>query len=145
MIKEMTFRNRSRRQLIILITISIMTAFVLMALTSCSVMKLIEDGEQDAAVANVDEAKLNCSEECMDRGQCGVDDNGDQYILLDSSMPSLKDHDKAYKSDTRVDILDRENHSIMQPVDGKTFDMSFYQVSLPQGDQAWVAGWCLEN
>jgi hypothetical protein len=145
MIVEMASRNRSRRQVITAGIMLIMTITVLIALTSCSVLKLIEDDEQDAAVADVDEAKLNCSEECMDRGQCGVDEKGDEYILLASSSPSLDDHDLIYKSDTHVNILNRENHSVVQHVDGKTFDMSFYNVALPEGGQAWVAGWCLEN
>ena len=145
MIVEMASRKRSRRQVITIVIMLIMSIILLNALTSCSVLKLIDDDEQDAAVADVDEAKLHCSEECMDRGQCGVDEKGDEYILLASSMPSLADHDLIYKSDTHVNILNRENHSVMQPVDGKTFDISFYNVALPEGDQAWVAGWCLEN
>ena len=142
---EMASGKRSRRQVIAAVIMSIMSLTVLIALTSCSVLKLIEDDEQDDAIADVDEAKLNCSEECMERGQCGVDEKGDEYILLASSMPSLEEHDLIYKSDTHINILNKENHSVMQPFDGKTFDMSFYNVALPEGDQAWVAGWCLEN
>ena len=145
MIVEMVSGNRSKRQVITAVIMLIMMLTVMIVVTSCSVLKLIEDGEPDAAAADVDEAKLNCSEECMDRGQCGIDDMGDEYVLLASTMPSLEDHDLTYESDTHVSILDKENHSVMQTVDGKTFDISFYNVALPEGNQAWVAGWCLEN
>lgn len=145
MILEMASGNRSRRQVITPVIMMIMMLTVLIVVTSCSVLKLIEDDEQNAAAADVEEVKLNCSEECMDRGQCGIDDIGDEYVLLASTVPSLEDHDLTYKSDTRVNVLNKENHSLMQPIDGKTFDLSFYNVALPEGNQAWVAGWCLEN
>ena len=113
MIVEMVSGNRSRRKVITAVIMMIMMLTVLIGVTSCSVLKLIEDGEQDAAAADVEEAKLNCSEECMDRGQCGVDNMGDEYVLLASTMPSLEDHDLTYESDTRVSILNKENHSVM--------------------------------
>ena len=142
--EKTTVMRRNERQRKKLAGFTILLFMTAIAGSSCSIQKLVADG-QGNDMLDADDAVLNCSAECLDRGQCGADEGGTNYVLLASRAPSLTGHDTAAESKTPISILNRENHSVRQIKDGTTFDMSFYRVALPDDNDAWVAGWCLKN
>lgn len=114
-----------------------------LVLNACSVMKLIQDEQKEETSLSVEDATLQCSDECRDRGQCGKDMEGSDVVLLASSAPALEDHSAAYQANTPVTIVGKEVHSVIQLSDGQSMEMSFYDIVLPDGEQGWVPGWCL--
>lgn len=114
-----------------------------LVLSACSVLKIIQDEEPEAASSEVKEATLICSEECQDRGQCGLDELGSKFVLMSKSAPVLENHDQAFQTDTLVTIVGDEIRSVIQVSNNAEIDTPFYRVALPDGGQAWVAGWCL--
>lgn len=115
----------------------------LLVLNACSILKLIQDDQTESDFSMVEEATLKCSEECQDRGQCGLDEQGSDFVLMATSAPALENHDKALHVNTPVTIVGKEVRSVTQVSSGDFVEMSFYNVVLPNGGQAWVAGWCL--
>jgi hypothetical protein len=112
-------------------------------LSACSVLRIIQDEQPEADPSEVEEATLICSEECQDRGQCGFDELGSEFVLMSRSAPVLENHDQAFQTDTLVTIVGDEIRSVIQINDSAEIDTPFYRVVLPDGGQAWVAGWCL--
>jgi hypothetical protein len=127
------------------IALSLVIALALFALSACSVLKLVGEEDSEPALKNVEEGILTCSDECRDRGQCGLDVQGNDIVLLNTTTPDVGQHDKGASSGTDVTIVKKEIQSVIQVSDNKTLDIPFYEIILPSGDQAWVAGWCLEN
>jgi len=77
--------------------------------------------------------------------RCGLDEQGNDTVLLSTNAPALENHDKYTMDSTPVTIIKKKVHSLNQVSDGNSLEISFYNVSLPDSEQAWVAGWCLEN
>jgi hypothetical protein len=135
--------ERSKWRTIQRICLLILLSGSFFVLNACSVLKIIQDEQQEADSSKVEEATLICSEECQDRGQCGLDELGSEFVLLAGSAPTLENHDQAYQANTPVTIVGKEDRSIIQVSSGVPVDAPFYNVVLPDGGQAWVAGWCL--
>lgn len=88
------------------------------------------------------EAKLLCSSECKDRGQCGTSDEN-EMILLNSAAPATFGHDMAIGSGTNVTIVEQENLTAVQLADSKPLSVTFYLVNIKDTESGWVAGWCV--
>ncbi|HET6444340.1 MAG TPA: hypothetical protein VFI27_07135 [candidate division Zixibacteria bacterium] len=112
-------------------------------LSACSVRMLIQDEKQQDTSVSVEEATLQCSDECRARGQCGRELEGGDVVFLSSPAPALANHSAAYEANTPITIVAKEVHSVVQVDDGESLEMSFYSVVLPDGEQGWVPGWCL--
>lgn len=90
------------------------------------------------------EAVLTCSQECADRGWCGMTSDQTPVIFGNTLNPMDPVHDRLFYQDTPVSIFQSSTATIETVVDGERSQLPFYQViSLDQGKSGWVAGWCI--
>ena len=126
------------------ITILTLIASTMIALGGCSVLKIIQDEQPESDMLTSGEVIVICNDECYDRGQCGLDEQGSELVLMSSSSPALENHDRAIQSDSPVTIIGEEIRSAILLSSNTEIDAQFYQVAFSEGGQGWVAGWCLE-
>jgi hypothetical protein len=139
----MVLIERSRWRIIQRICLLFFISSTFLVLSACSVLNIIQDEQPEADPSKVENATLICSEECEDRGQCGLDEQGSAFVLMSKSSPVLENHEQAYQTNTPVSIVGDEIHSVIQTSDSAEIETPFYRIILPDGGQAWVAGWCL--
>lgn len=135
--------ERSKWRIVQRICLLILLASTFFVLNACSVLKIIQDEQPEEDSSKVEEATLICSEECHDRGQCGLDELGTEFVLMAESAPALENHDQAVQANTPVTIIRKEVRSVIRTISGVPLDTPFYNIVLPDDGQAWVAGWCL--
>ena len=86
------------------------------------------------------QAILLCSQDCLDRAQCGLTEQV-ETVLLSSFGPATTGHDMAFPAGVVID------HQEMQPViqvsDQSSSRVPFYFVNVPDLGMGWVAGWCV--
>jgi hypothetical protein len=116
--------------------------FAALILNACSVLKLAQDEAPDSISRENLDLSLVCSEECSDRGQCGITDTGEVFVLLATHEPALIDHDLALAANTKITITQEETLTVLQVTDEEQFVVPFYKVLAPDRREAWVAGWC---
>ena len=93
-------------------------------------------------------AKLECTTECAERGQCGTLIS--KVILggIDAPIVEKDRHDRYIPAGAEVEIKDKRSE-VLLPIDGgKQFDQSFSRVEWrnPAGDiqkTGWIADWCI--
>lgn len=131
------------------VTISRLVLLALV-LSACSIIgRGNEEGGGTAAILGQDtalggEALLLCSQECRDRGFCGVTDTNARMVLLYSQGPSTQNFDVAIPDNTLVPILGLEPQPAILRSTEEQLLVNYYVVSNPaNGQAAWVAGWCI--
>lgn len=90
-------------------------------------------------------ALLECSQECADRGMCGVSPERGEVILLSSWGPATRDFDLAVTSQTPVTIITYLEEVVVEVVTNLEFPLNYYLVDIPDRVPGWVAGWCLRT
>ena len=119
-------------------------AGMLLVSNACSVLKIIRDEQPESDFSNVKEAIVVCSDECHDRGQCGLDEEGREFVLMGLASPTLEGHEKAVPANSPVTIVGKEIQPIIEVSSSDSVEMSFYSVILPDSTQGWVADWCID-
>jgi hypothetical protein len=112
-------------------------------ISACSLINRGESGEilgSDLLLSG--EAKLLCSSECIERGQCGTAEQ-EKMVLLNSTMAATFGHDMAIRSGTNVTIVDKEMRTAVQLANNETISITFYLVNIRETTPGWVAGWCI--
>ena len=84
---------------------------------------------------------LTCTEGCSRFGQCGVADIG-TVVLLNTQGPAGKVHDWAIPDNSPVEILSSREEPALSAI-GENYTARFYNVTVQDRGQAWVAGWCV--
>lgn len=122
-----------------------LAAILMFILVGCSVVNLI--GGDDAPTDDLlqESSILICSQECSQRGQCGINEDGDEMVLLSESAPGVVDHDVAAISGTPVSVTQQTELTVVQVQDGSRIQTPFYLVEVPGARLGWVAGWCLDS
>jgi hypothetical protein len=118
---------------------------LLLALTACSLIN--RDAGPTATLGHTTELTaagvLVCSQPCAERGQCGDAVEGGEVILGGRGQPLTTQHDVFFPADVQVDILQRVPYTLRPLSEGDNFNLNFYNIAVPGGEQGWVAGWCL--
>jgi hypothetical protein len=115
------------------------------AVGSCSLI-----GGNDPTLGSVtllrDRGTLVCSDQCLDRGQCGTTVEQGSVVLLSSFLPSTRNHDVAIQAGTEVAITQVVTETMVSAVDpAQTFPLYYYNVAAPDGSFGWTAGWCVQG
>ena len=95
----------------------------------------------DVVVLPPGPGNLTCTESCSKFGQCGVSDIG-TVVLLNQSGPAGKVHDWAIPDNAAVDIRGSVEEPVVSAI-GEAYTARFYNVTVQDRGQAWVAGWCV--
>lgn len=88
------------------------------------------------------QAILLCSQDCLDRAQCGLTEQV-ETVLLSSFGPATTGHDMAFPAGTGVVIDHQEMQPVIQVSDQSSSRVPFYFVNVPDLGMGWVAGWCV--
>ncbi|HEX6386376.1 MAG TPA: hypothetical protein VF177_17020 [Anaerolineae bacterium] len=94
------------------------------------------------------QATLVCSQECIDRGQCGTTLDGQTFVLGGAIQPVVDAHDRLFANNTLV-VVNNSDIRTLQPVQpaptgGEPFPHTFYQVTTIDSSKAgWVSSWCI--
>ena len=94
-------------------------------------------------------AKINCSEECANRGQCGRLPDDRPAILASEGGPAVSGHNRFFFNESLVTITNTQERELIPASNGVPINMqaermphTFYQVT-DGVKTAWVSGWCL--
>ena len=131
-------RYGRRQKAFVLVFVTIL----LLSMSGCSILK--RDGVSTLGTESVlsGDAKLVCSSDCSDRGQCGTADQG-EMVLLSSAGPATVGHNMAIPDGTSVTIDHEEKRTVIQAATDQSSEVSFYQVNVPERGPGWAAGWCV--
>lgn len=88
------------------------------------------------------QAVLVCSQECLDRAQCGLSEQV-ETVLLNSTGAATTNHNMAIPAGTAVNVDHQEMHPVVQVSDQTSARVPFYLVEMPEVGFGWVAGWCV--
>lgn len=88
------------------------------------------------------QATLLCSQDCIDRAQCGLTEQV-ETVLLSTFGPATTGHDMAFPAGTAVIIDRQEMQPVIQVSDQSSSRVPFYLVNVPEVGMGWVAGWCV--
>ena len=87
---------------------------------------------------------LTCTDACSDFAQCGVTPELGTVVLLNTQGPAGKVHDWAITNSTEIDILGA-TEELVYPAAGNPYTARYYNVTVRDRGQAWVAGWCVTS
>lgn len=106
-------------------------------------------GDETATFAENEQAKIACSQECAERGQCGEMDDGRRAVLASEGAPAVAAHNRFFVEETLVTIVGTQPRELIAARDGvpliaeaTPFPHLFYNVS-DGGKTAYVSEWCL--
>ena len=99
-------------------------------------------GDQEVLPAGT--GYLVCTQSCGDFGQCGTSDLG-TVVLLNSQGPAGKVHDRAVPAKSAVQIGGSTEESVFPENGAQPYTARYYNVTIQDQGQAWVAGWCLST
>lgn len=105
-------------------------------------------GEAGAVIQPQSQARLVCSQECRDRGQCGTSLDGRTFVLGREFEPAVDAHDRLFAQETVVTVNGGEERTLQliqpEPVGGEQFQHIFYHVTAIDGSKSsWVSSWCI--
>ena len=133
---------------------------LLLSLTAC--LSLLGGGDDggDAGPENVTDTQVRrfgdqevlpagagylvCTQNCGDFGQCGNSDLG-TVVLLNSGGPAGKVHDRAVPDKTQIQINSAIEEMVFPDSGAQSYTARFYNVTIQDQGQAWVAGWCVST
>ena len=104
----------------------------------------------DAVPLAVDEAAvIVCTDECAERGQCGVLLDDRRAVLANEGRPAVVDHNRFFLDETPVNIREVSDRQLIAArdrvpltVESTPFPHLFYRVE-GEGKNAWVSEWCI--
>ena len=88
-------------------------------------------------------ATLRCSDDCYDRAQCGKNAEQQNVVLLSTIAPAVTGHNLWQANNTVVTIVQSQPRTVQKLQTNEEYAIDFYQVTLPDTQSAWVAGWCI--
>lgn len=117
---------------------------LLMIMTACRRQESQPGGNQILGSEQTlsGQATLQCSQDCLDRAQCGLAERV-ETVLLSSNGPATTGHNMAFPAGTAVVIDHQEIHPVIQVSDQTSSRVPFYLVNVPEVGMGWVAGWCV--
>ena len=122
----------------------------LLLLTSCSILGGSGDdnggASQNGQQALLEgEARLACTDQCAAHYQCGPSTlpEGRSVILLHTNGPATVNHNMIIPVETTVVINQPRPETAVRLATQEQIPLNFYQVTIPEQGQGWVAGWCL--
>ena len=106
-------------------------------------------GNELATFSENEQAKIACSQECAERGQCGEMDAGRRAVLANESVPAVAAHNRFFVEETLVTVVGTQPRELIAARDGvpliaeaTAFPHLFYNVS-DGVKTAYVSEWCL--
>lgn len=124
------------------------SALVLLPLVLLMVVSCARRNDEPAMLLGSDvtltgTASLICSDECLQRSQCGSVDSS-WVVLLNSSGPATESHNLSLPVDAEVTI-NQQQMALIQDImsTNPPWREAFYEVSTPEQGAGWVAGWCI--
>jgi len=91
---------------------------------------------------------LACSQECADRGQCGMSADRGRVVLLSADQPAVSpvDFELAVADGAGVSVLETRPVDVEESATGQRFPINFYRVLVQdRGVEGWVPAWCILN
>jgi hypothetical protein len=136
-------RGRSKSKVVSLL-------FIIWWVWGLSACSLIGGGDDEAAQLTLGSegdlvpgsAALICSQECRDRGFCGIAEQG-TMVLLSSFGPATRGHDMAVLDRTTVNIEFGQPQTAFTVLTNEPVPINYYAVNVPERGSGWVAGWCI--
>jgi len=102
-----------------------------------------------APLAVDEQAQIDCTDECVARGQCGRLLDERRVVLANEGRPVVKDHNRFFLHETPVVVREVSNRELIAARDGVPlteeevpFPHIFYRVE-GEGKNAWVSEWCI--
>jgi hypothetical protein len=99
--------------------------------------------------ARDEQARIDCSDACAARGQCGTLIDDTQVVLANDGGPAVSLHNRFFLQDTLVTVVDTSARELIAAREGvpliaeaTSFPHLFYRVN-GEGKDAWVSEWCL--
>ncbi|MDX1615068.1 MAG: hypothetical protein R3300_12220 [Candidatus Promineifilaceae bacterium] len=131
------------RQVLLLLSLLVLTS-------GCAVLRRSQLGTE---IELSGPARLVCSNDCADRGQCGrgtsanapQDSEVRDMVLLNRASPQVTGHDVAVAAETPVNVIGTQLQTVELWSTGERLDVPYYLVDVSERGQAWVAGWCVGN
>lgn len=103
-------------------------------------------GDQEATEADVQQAeirlRLECTDSCRERGQCGVLENEETVVLGHSVSPHTTNHDVLFPNGTIVTEMQTQSRTASSQVEER-LNILFHEVRADDGQRGWVADWCV--
>ncbi|RMG95255.1 MAG: SH3 domain-containing protein [Chloroflexi bacterium] len=114
----------------------------ILLLTACA--GLFGGSAQTGAEVDLQEnGRIACTAACQERGQCGTRLDNSQVIFASSQAPAVENHDLLFPGGTNVTINTSSRQVLEVIATQEQFELPFYQVTTPDGQTGWVAGWCI--
>jgi hypothetical protein len=128
------------------VVFSLMLFALLMMIAACGNRESQPGGNQILGSEQTlsGQATLSCSQDCLDRAQCGMTEQV-ETVLLSTFGPATTGHDLAFPAGTAVIIDHQEMQPAIQVSDQSSIRVPFYLVNVPEVGSGWVAGWCLSQ
>jgi hypothetical protein len=105
--------------------------------------------ETPVPFARDEQARIDCSEACAARGQCGTLIDDTRAVLANEGGPAVSLHNRFFLQDTLVTVVETSARELIAARDGvpliaeaTSFPHLFYRVT-GEGKDAWVSEWCL--
>ena len=96
-----------------------------------------------------EQAQIDCTNECVTRGQCGRLLDERPVVLANEGRPAVADHNRFFLDQTPVVVREVINRELIAARDGAPlinealpFPHIFYRVE-GEGKNAWVSEWCI--
>lgn len=96
-----------------------------------------------------EQAQIDCTDECVARGQCGRLLDERRVVLANEGRPVVRDHNRFFLNETLVVVREVSNRELIAARDGVPlteeevpFPHIFYRVE-GEGKNAWVSEWCI--
>jgi hypothetical protein len=87
--------------------------------------------------------RLLCSQACSQRGQCGHNENWQEFVLGHRDFPATQNHNVLLPVGDLVTVNWAEERQVEPVQGGEPFILRFYHVTTVDQIGGWVAGWCL--
>lgn len=126
------------------VVFSLILFALLIMITACRSQESQPEGNQVLGSEQTlsGQATLLCSQDCLDRAQCGLTEQV-ETVLLSTFGPATTGHDLAFPAGTAVIIDHQEMQPVIQVSDQSSSRAPFYLVNVPEVGLGWVAGWCV--
>lgn len=89
--------------------------------------------------------RLECSQSCKERAQCGQREvDNSEVVLMNRGAPSVDGYDMAIPSGTTVTVQELRAENVREFNTQNVFAVTFLRVTLAdQVQEGWVPDWCL--
>ena len=102
-----------------------------------------DQGDTEGEVQQVEtQLRLECTEQCRERGQCGLLENEDMVVLGHSASPHTINHDVLFPNGTVVVEIQTQSRTASSPTEER-LNILFHEVRADNSQRGWVADWCV--